>query len=333
MGHTVEWFSASFPGAAAVEELHGIKIVRAGRQWTVHWHAFRRYRRSAVARFDAVIDEVNTMPFFTPLWAGIPALMLIFQLAREVWWYESPFPMSAIGYAIEPLYLMAYRDTPVITISASTQHDLRSLGFRGSISVIPIGIEANASVPSTKADTPTFLYVGRLAPSKRVGHMVRALAQFRRATGTGRLWLVGTGSDRYQRSLIKLARRLRVEDCVVFWGWVSSQEKHRLMAEAHALLVTSVREGWGLVVTEANACGTPAIVYDVPGLRDSVRNESTGLVVAPRPRALFDAMLRVSGDPQLSARLAAEGQRWSSTFSFDEAARLVGLALEGESVA
>ena len=329
MGHTVEWFSASFPGAAAVEELDGIRIVRAGRQWTVHWQAFKRYRKSLRGRFDVVIDEVNTMPFFTPLWAGIPTFMLIFQLARAVWWYESPFPINAVGYAIEPMYLRGYRHTPVFTISRSTEQDLRSLGFKGPITIIPIGIETVAFAPRAKADTPTFLYVGRLAPSKRLGDMLEALAQFRRATGAGTLWLVGSGSERYQRALTKLARRLNVMGSVTFWGRVSVSEKHRLMTEAHALLMTSLREGWGLVVTEASACGTPAIVYDVPGLRDAVRSEATGLIVRARPRDLSNAMIRLTSDVGLYRRLATEGQRWSATFSFDEAARLVREALDG----
>jgi glycosyltransferase involved in cell wall biosynthesis len=118
-----------------------------------------------------------------------------------------------------------------------------------------------------------------------------------------------------------------VGDSVVFWDRVSPQEKHRLMSEAHALLMTSVREGWGLVVTEASACGTPAIVYDVPGLRDSVRNESTGLVVPPRPGSLFDAMLRLTRDPSLYDHLIAEGRRWSGTLSFDVSAQVVGQEL------
>jgi glycosyltransferase involved in cell wall biosynthesis len=333
MGHTVEWFSASFPGAAAVEEIDGIRFVRAGRQWTVHWHAFSRYRKSMRGRFDAVIDEVNTMPFFTPFWARVPVFMLIFQLAREVWWYESPLPISALGYVIEPIYLMGYRHTPVFTISKSTEQDLRRLGFKGPITVMPIGIEEVAAASRPKAKTPTFLYVGRLAPSKRIEHMLQALAHFRRATGDGTLWLIGSGSERYKQSLAKLARHLSVESNVMFFGRVSSEEKHRLMAEAHALLMTSVREGWGLVVTEANASGTPAIVYDVPGLRDSVRHESTGLVVPPRPQSLSLAMIRLSTDPLIYARLAREARSWSTTFSFDEAARLIGLALKGPFVA
>jgi glycosyltransferase involved in cell wall biosynthesis len=276
---------------------------------------------------------VNTMPFFTPLWAGIPTFMLIFQLAREVWWYESPFPISAIGYAIEPLYLRAYRRTPVLTISTSTQQDLRGLGFTSAITVVPIGIDDPACPPSAKADTPTFIYVGRLAPSKRIGHMLVALAKFRKEVGKGTLWLVGSGSEKYCRSLVEQARDLRIADDVHFFGRVSAEAKHRLMAQSHALLMTSVREGWGLVVTEANACGTPAIVYNVPGLRDSVRQESTGLVVAPQPVDLADAMVRLTSDPELYARLATEGQRWSDTFTLDESARVVRLALQETSAA
>jgi glycosyltransferase involved in cell wall biosynthesis len=333
MGHTVEWFSASFPGAAPVEEMDGIRIVRAGRQWTVHWHAFKRYRRRLRGQFDVVIDEVNTMPFFTPLWAGIPTCMLIFQLAREVWWYESPFPISAVGYVTEPLYLRGYRHTPVFTISKSTEQDLRGLGFKASITIVPIGIEKVVDQSRPKADTPTFLYVGRLAPSKRIAHILRAVALFREATGTGTLQLVGSGSAGYQRTLVGLAQRLGIEANVVFVGRASSEEKHRLMAEAHALLMTSVREGWGLVVTEANACGTPAIVYDVPGLRDSVVDESTGIVVAPGPQNLSAAMVRLTTDSVLYARLVTEGQRWSAAFSFEAAASVVARALEGNLVA
>ena len=316
----MEWFSASFSNAPDQEVIDGVQIVRAGHQWSVHWRAYKRYRASVRDRFDAVIDEVNTMPFFTPLWAGVPVVMLMFQLAREVWWYESPFPISAVGYVIEPLYLMGYRRTPVVTISHSTEQDLRRLGFSGPITLIPIGVDNPSLPPEPKAASPTFLYVGRMAPSKRIEHALFALADFRRRSGSGTLWLVGAGPERYKRSLLKLATRLKVNDSVVFWGHVPAPEKLRMMRQAHAILMTSVREGWGLVVSESNACGTPAIVYDVPGLRDSVRNEVTGLVVPPQPTCLSDAMVRLMTDPDLYARLANEGRRWSTTFSFDDAA-------------
>jgi glycosyltransferase involved in cell wall biosynthesis len=275
-----------------------------------------------------VIDEVNTIPFFTPLWADVPQVMFIHQLAREVWWYESVFPLSAVGYVAEPLYLRLYRHLPVLTVSTSTKQDLCRLGFRSSVTIIPEGLEPIADIKTVKPAEPTFVYVGRMAPSKRIEHILAAFAMFREATGRGQLRLIGTGPSAYRGSLERLARRLRVDGHIEFSGRVSTADKHRLMAESHLLLMTSVREGWGLVVTEANACGTPAIVYDVPGLRDSVRNESTGLVVSPRPERLADAMIRLIYDHALYNRLAKEARIWSKTFSFDEAARLWAEALE-----
>ncbi len=327
-GHAVEWFSSSFPGAPAEESLDGVRIVRAGRQWTVHLAAFRRYKGMLARNFDLVVDEVNTIPFFTPLWSDVPTVMLIHQLAREVWWYESNFPLSAVGFVVEPRYLRLYRFVPVLTVSESTKADLLRLGFQGPITVVPEGLEPIAHLGVPKSSQPTFLYVGRIAPSKRIEHIVRAFALFRQATGVGTLWLVGSGLPRYQASLAKLAKKLGVDARVIFTGRVSSGEKHRLMAAAHAVLMTSVREGWGLTVSEAGACGTPSIVYNVPGLRDSVRNEVTGLVVPPRPEDLCGAMRRLIGDSALYSRLVAESKRWSQTLSFDESARLVLETLE-----
>ncbi|HEX7158326.1 MAG TPA: glycosyltransferase family 4 protein [Edaphobacter sp.] len=328
-GHEVEWFSAAFPGGAPEETLDGVRIIRKGRQWTVHLAAYRRYRRVISKQFDVVVDEVNTIPFFTPLWAGIPSIMFIHQLAREVWWYESPFPINAIGYLAEPFYLRLYQKVPVVTVSQSTKDDLSKLGFQGHITIIPEGIEPVGELPAIKCMEPTFLYVGRMAPSKRIGDILEAMAQFRKEAGQGSLWLVGGGSERYRESLVRHARQLGIADNVRFCGRVSLGEKHRLMAQAHALLLTSVREGWGLVVTEANACGTPAIVYDVPGLRDSVRHLQTGLVVHQTPAALADGMLQLTHDPGLYRRLREQAQGWSKTFTYESGFQVARDAMVG----
>ena len=317
----MEWFAASFPGASSVETLDGVRIVRRGQQWTVHLHAFMHYRQRLHDRFDLLIDQINTIPFFTPLWADVPVFVMIWQLAREVWWYESGFPLNAIGYTLEPVYLRIYRDTPVLTFGQSTEGDLRQLGFRRRIAVLPIGIEPIEDALVQKANEPMFVYVGRLAPSKRVHEVVEAFALFHREAGRGRLVLIGSGPPRYERRLRRVASKLGVEEQVEFSGWRRGLAKHRLMAEAHALLMASVREGWGLVVSEANACGTPAIVYDVPGLRDSVRNDVTGLVVPAQPRSLSIAMLKFVSDPALAERLSAAAKRWSTMLTFDQTVR------------
>jgi glycosyltransferase involved in cell wall biosynthesis len=312
--------------------MNGIRFVREGTQWTVHWRAFVRYRKSLSERFDLVIDEVNTVPFLTPVWARVPSILVIFQLARDVWWYESPFPLNLLGYLLEPLYLAAYRTTHAVTISQSTEQDLRRLGFRRPITIMPIGIDSPTDVYDSKPKEKVFLYVGRLSRSKRVEDLVRALAIYRSAGGAGVLWIVGTGSVQYVESLNRLGVQLGISDSVVYFGHASADQKHRYMHAAYALLMASVREGWGLVVTECNRCGTPAIVYDVPGLRDSVRHMRTGLVVAPTPKALSEAMLLLTGSPDLYQTLRAEGRRWSEGFTYEAGIQVLSQAMVREVV-
>jgi glycosyltransferase involved in cell wall biosynthesis len=323
-GDTIEWFVASFEGAASEENLDGVRIVRSGRQWSVHAQAYRQYHGARQMDFDAVIDEVNTIPFFTPLWARIPSLILIYQLAREVWWRESAFPINAVGYAVEPGYLRLYRKTPALTISASTESDLRALGFKAPITVLPIGLEPLVAPAVPKERLPTFIYVGRMAPSKRVHDIVEAFWTF----GHGRLWLVGDGDEGYLRVLRRRVSSLGLDGSVEFLGRLTTDEKHERMARAHGLLMASVREGWGLSIAEANACGTPAIAYDVPGLRDAVRSGETGLVVAPTPNAMAAAMTQLTSQQELYERLAAAGRAWSATFSFDRATDAMRAAIE-----
>lgn len=304
-----------------------MRIVRAGRQWSVHWRAFRRYVGKLARNFDVVVDEVNTIPFFAPLWAGVPVLMFIHQLARGVWWYESLFPISLMGFLAEPWYLRIYRRTSAVTVSRSTRLDLKQLGLRGPISVIPEGLEPLTPVVSHRSDEPTFLYAGRLSPSKRVDHIIRAFALFIAKRQAGQLRLLGDGPDGYVKRLHQLTEKLGIRDRVVFLGRVSAADKHQQMADAHMLLVASAREGWGLVVTEASAYGTPSIAYDVAGLRDSVRNDVTGVLVHASPQSMAIAMLDLWDDPKRYATLSATAQSWSRDFSFERTAEAFRAAL------
>jgi len=327
-GDKVEWFAASYPGAPDEEVIDGVRIVRSGRQWSVHWRACRRYRSNATQNFDVVVDQVNTMPFFAPRWAHVPVVMFIHQLAREVWWYESKFPISAVGYVAEPRYLRTYKAVPVITVSDSTKADLVRLGLNGPITVIPEGLEAVGSARAVPADTPSFVYVGRLNRSKRVDDIIRAFGIFGQTVEGGSLTLIGDGPPPYVDELKRLAKRLGVNDQVRFVGRVSTELKHLELARAHAILLASVREGWGLVVTEANAMGVPAIGYDVPGLRDSIRHDSTGLLVDASPASMAKGMLDMWVSPVLHDRLSAAALEWARSFSFDNTAQAFRAALE-----
>jgi len=308
-GHEVTQFSAAVAGRPAVEDVDGVRIVRAGGRLGVYRAARRFLARQGPRAFDVVIDEVNTRPFGLARGRG-PGVALIHQVAREMWFQELPLPLAALGrHVLEPLWLRAYRDVPVLTISASSRESLRAYGMR-DVSVVPVGVDvAPRAAPPRKEDRPTVLFVGRLVASKRVDHALGAFARLRERMPDARMRIVGTGP---------LERRVRelAGPGVVVHGRVGAQEKLELMASAHVLVVTSVREGWGLVVDEAAAMGTPSIGYDVPGLRDSVP-AAGGTLVQPSPDALGHALARRL--PELVAAPPRAGWRGGAR-SWDEVA-------------
>jgi glycosyltransferase involved in cell wall biosynthesis len=176
-------------------------------------------------------------------------------------------------------------------------------------------------VPSEgeKASRPTIVYLGRLVPSKRIADIVEATALLRTELPTVQLWLVGDGTRDYIRRLHDLVARHNLSENVRFWGKVSQAQKCDLLKQAHVFAMTSVREGWGLVILEANAFGTPAVVYDVHGLRDSVRDGETGLVCKTNtPPALAANLRKLLTDHELHARLAHGALEWSRCFTWDK---------------
>ncbi len=324
-GHQVTWFAASYPGAAREETIGGIRILRAGSQASVHLQAGRWYSRHGRGRFDVVIDEINTIPFFAHCYAGIPAVAFILQLAREVWWYESPLPLAAVGYLLEPFYLLAYRHSPVITISPSSAESLRAHGARGPIAVIPMATDFSAEPtlpPLVEKEVDwTLICLGRVVPSKRVDHVIRVLPLLRAMGVSAHLWVVGAATPGYRLQLEHLASELGVGDRVKLWGKVAEDQKRALLRSAHVLVACSVREGWGLMVTEANAVGTPAVVYDAPGLRDSTQTGQTGLVCRPAtPQGLANATASLLNNRVEYERLRTAAWEQARTLNWDRTA-------------
>jgi glycosyltransferase involved in cell wall biosynthesis len=195
--------------------------------------------------------------------------------------------------------------------------DLGRLGLRDVRVVLEGRDEAPPTAHLVKESIPTFMFIGRLAANKRPDHAIEAFRWIRRSLPEARLWVIGRGA---------MEPRLResAPDGVEFLGRVSREEMYERMARAHCLLVPSVREGWGLVVTEANSVGTPAVGYDAPGIRDSIRPGRTGLLVpAGDARALGDAAVALIGDEEGYASVSREARRWAECFTWDATADLL----------
>ena len=280
-GHDVTLFAAAVADRPADEVVNGYRVVRAGNRLTVYREARRWWTRHGRGRFDVVIDETNTVPFLAHEWVddGTPTIALVHQTCEDIWGHHAPFPLATLGrYVLEPRWLRRLSHSPILAVSGSTRDALVRFGAQ-DVTVVPEGYEPPAGItPPSKEQQPTVVFCGRMVSSKRPQEVIRAVQLARRKLPDLRLWLMGDGP---------LLDRLRAEPApgVELLGHVDEATKHDRMARAHVHLATSVREGWGLVVSESAALGTPTIAYDVPGLRDSTR-AAGGVLVPPTPVAM-----------------------------------------------
>lgn len=298
-GHEVVLFTSQPDGLPGRDEVDGVTVVRKGSELTTRLRAPRFAR---AGRWDVVVEEINTLPYFAPLWARAPVVLFMHQLAREVWFYESPKLVAPLGYAAEPIYLQTYRGCAKVTVSASTRDDLLGLGLGGPVHVIPEAVSTPAldHLPA-KRPAPHLAWVARLVPSKRPDHAVRMLAALRERNPEATLTLVGEGPERAR--IERLAADLGVGSALTLSGRVGEAEKLAILQSASVLIACSAREGWGLTVTEAGRLGTPAVAYDVAGLRDSIVDGRTGVLTPQSPAALARAVHELVTDEVRYARL------------------------------
>lgn len=304
-GHRVTMFVSRPKNATPDEQRDGYRIIRQGSESTCRFYAVR-WLKANVAQFDVVLDEVNTLPFFSPWIAPRKTVLLMFQLAREVWLAEGPPLLRHMGYALEPVYLRIYRSSPILTISASSARSFAEIGLRGRVDVVEVAIDQRPKLSSAVPVVGRIGFVGRLRPSKRIDHLIRALAIVRKTVGDAELVVVGKGEQRELDRLCRLADRLGIGGGVTFVGEATDAQRDAVMSSLDVISMTSLREGWGLAVSEAARFGVPAVVYPVPGLVDSTEDGVTGVhAAAATPAALAAALVRVVLNRDLRNRLGA----------------------------
>ncbi len=325
-GHTVTLFTRAFPGSPTAETIDGIRLIRQGGLWSVYGRAWLYYQRLKV-KPDLVIDMVNTLPWFTPWYVpSSKRFLFVNQLAGEVFFYHLPPPLSWFAYWTERFLYSPYKHTPVIAISKSTRDDLVSYGLPpAQIHIASPGIDHRRYYPGEhKEQFPLFVFVGRLVKMKRADVCIDAMAIVVARHPKAQLIIIGQGPEK--QALLSRIQRLYLEKNVQFLSnnqataLNNDQSKVQLLQRAWALLLPSVKEGWGMVVTEAAACRTPAIVSNVSGLRDSVINRKTGLIGSPlpTPQELARMMLEIIEQPSLREELSRGALAWSKKFDWEK---------------
>ncbi|MGA4577328.1 glycosyltransferase family 4 protein [Limisphaera sp. VF-2] len=312
-GHEVFWFSNAFPGAAPRYERDGIQFLRGGGKGTSIWAAWRWYRRQP--GFDLVIDQHHGIPWYAPWWSGTRCIAYIHEVLGPIWQVFYPGLLGRIGQWQERWTHWLYRNVPFWVPSDSTRRALLAHGVR-QVVVWPNGCD---TVPLATLDpkplTPPIrlVVVSRLAPNKRVDHAVRALQLLVQAGVPAELTVVGGGAE--EMRLKQLVQDLGLSPRVRFTGPLPESAKNEELRRAHFLLHASVREGWGLNVIEANAMGTPAVVYPVAGLVDSTVHGQTGWIVSREtPEALAEMVRSLLHQPDWYA--ACRERAWRRAHEF-----------------
>jgi len=326
-GDAVTLLASGFPGAPSEEEVGGLRVVRLGRRAQYYARVPAAYRRlRAEAPFDVVVEDLNKFPLFARLWVREPLVVLAHHFFGRTAFRQTAAPLAAALVAAEWLVPRLYRGLPVVAVSASTRDELVRGGLApADVRVVPNGIDHRRyrPGPGPLAPAPTVLALGRVEPYKRTELLVDAVATLPGA----RLVIAGTGTGLAAVRARVAARG--VAHRVALRGFVAEDEKLRLLQTVHVVASASEKEGWGLTILEAAACGTPAVASDVPGLRDAVRDGETGLLVpAGNAAALAHALGHVLGDAALRTRLSAGAVRWASGFDWDAAAAEVSAVLE-----
>lgn len=327
-GHQVSILTAEYGRAAKRERLEGIEFIRVGSsRYTHSFQAIVHYLRHMRGQYQVVIEVVNTAPYFAPLFGGDSKFFLFYhQLAREIWYHETKPPLSQLGYyLLEPVAsrLLGRSRARVVTVSDSTKQDLAQNGFKPQrIQVIGQGSNTpplpSLAASQPKYTRPTLLSLGAMRSMKQTLHQLRAFELAKQQMPDLQLKLVGSSQGVYGQAVLAAIAASPYAADIDYLGRLPQADKLAVLQQSHLVLVTSIKEGWCLVVTEANSQGTPAIAYDTDGLRDSIRPGITGHLIKKDDTAAMAAkIVSVLNDPAHYQALRQAGWEWSGELTFD----------------
>ncbi len=268
---------------------------------------------------DGLVEIWNGMPFFSPVWARTPNVTWFHHVHADMWNMTLPPRIAGIGRTLESsIAPKFYRRTPIITLSDSSKSELvHELGFKDRmVHVVPPGVDPKFSAGGAKSIRPLVVAVGRLVPVKRFDLLVEVLIALKDRQPDLEAVIAGEGYER--DSLESQIKSAGAEGWISLIGRVSDDALISLYRSAWVLASVSAREGWGMTITEAAACGTPAVATNIAGHSDAVKDGISGLLGRTRDD-LVAALDRVISEEGLRDRLSkgalenASRLTWEST--------------------
>lgn len=304
----------------AQETITGIKVVRRGGRYSLYFWAAWAYLTKYGKDADFVVDVQNGIPFLSVLYSRKPKISIVYHVHNKQFFVELPYPINLIGYFIEKfVFPLFYRNIKIIAISKTTKNDLQRLGFKSkNISIVYCGIGSNKKeIMQKKFSKPSILYLGRIKRYKRVDLLVKMMPEIIKKVPKAQLTIAGWGTE--ASIITDISMRSNIRRRIKIAGPVSAFEKNQLLSKAWVFVNPSMGEGWGISIIEANQNGTPSVVFDVPGLSESVKHGETGFL-AKDYDDMINKIVQILEDKTLRNRLSKNSVKHSSTFSWDKAA-------------
>lgn len=320
-GHSVTLFCSAIKGASREETINGVRVIREGGRHLFNFRVMYRYlTRFRREGFDVVVDDMNKIPFFTMLYVRRPLYVIIHHLFGRSIFVEAPLPVAVYVFILEKIAVKLLRTfrVPVMVVSSSTRQEMLDGGLLPEqLEIVYNCVDHAAYLPNTsrRSQTPVVGYFGRLKRYKSVEHLLQAFAILRRDRPDLRIVIVGEGDHR--RTLEQYSAALGLSAEVHFTGFLTEEEKIGLLQQVWFVVNTSSKEGWGLTVIESNACRTTVVGSNVPGLRDAIKDGTTGLLYEyGNIEQLADKIDLLCRDEEFRNRLAEQAYRWSLTFDW-----------------
>ncbi len=324
-GHEILLISSKFDGCKDFEVIDNILIKRIGNKFNfnliVPYYYLTKLKNE---KFDLVIDDISKIPLCTPIYINKPLVGIVHHIHGHTLFKELPFIMAIYVWLLEFLLIPLYKNKKLISVSNSTKQELIKMGIPDkNIDVIHNGYDYNGYVigNDSKAKIPLIIYLGRIKAYKQLDHLIMAFKMVRNRIKNCKLKIAGKGEKKEKDYLKEIASNLNLDSSIEFYDDISEDEKFKLLREAWLFISPSMKEGWGITVIEANSCGTPAIGYDVPGLRDSIKHGYNGLLVEEgNIKGLADTIIKAIDNKELRKTLSINAIEWSDNFSWDKSA-------------
>lgn len=304
------------------EVIDGVKIIRRGGFGTVYFWAWIYYWIRLRGRFDVIVDSENGVPFFTPLYSRLPIVLVIHHVHQEVFRENLIKPLAILAMFLEgKLMPLLYQNKKIVTVSESSRREIiRCRLSKRRPTIVSCGINEEVYSPGgTKSKNPLIAYIGRLKGYKSLPVLLVAAKTVVDTIPTAKFIIAGDGEER--SSLEADTNRLGLSKKVKFTGFVSEAEKVRIYRKAWLTVNTSFMEGWGITSVEANACGTPIVASNVPGLRDSVVDGNTGMLVTfGDSQELAEKIVEVIQSKKLRYQMSKKAIAFSARYNWGTSA-------------